>query len=204
MKIIDTRGTLCPAPLIMTKRAIKSSIIGDELEVLADNDIAVQNLMSYLKELNLDSIQSMKEGVFSIKFTIGSANKLSALESSPELYCSPLSNIGRYTVVLKSVEMGDGDPDLGELLMRSCLNSLIELDTLPSTIILYNSGVRLAVDDSDSSIALQALESAGVELLICGTCIDFYGLKGQINIGIVSNMYKINSVISSASHVLYP
>lgn len=204
MKIIDTRGTLCPAPLIMTKRAIKSSSEGDELEVLTDNETALQNLLSYLKELNIATTQRQNGEVISIRFAIGEAVKSSAQESSPELFCSVPSKKGRYATVIKSLTMGDGDRELGELLMRSCLNSLIELDSLPSSIILYNDGVKLALDGSDSSRALRQLEDAGVELLICGACVDYYELKEQIKIGTISNMYKINMVVSSASHVVYP
>ena len=204
MKTIDTRGTLCPAPLIMTKRAIKGSNIGDEIEVLADNDIAVQNLLRYLKELNIETIQTKDSDITSIRFVIGNTTKLSATVTSAESFCAIPSAKAGYTVVLKSVNMGEGDCELGEILMRSCLNSLIELDDLPSCIILYNDGVKLAIDGSDSSQALKNLEEAGVELIICGTCIDFYQLKDQIKIGVISNMYKINSVLSNASHVVYP
>ena len=201
---IDTRGTLCPAPLIMTKRAIKESNRGDELEVFADNDIAVQNLLSYLKELNIVTFQTKNGDITSIRFVIGNTTKLSAQESVAELFCSTTPNRGGYAIVLKSIAMGDGDRELGEMLMRSCLNSLIELDSLPSSIVIYNDGVKLAISGVDSALALQKLEEEGVELFICGTCIDFYGLKEQIKIGTVSNMYKINSVLSSASHVVYP
>ena len=204
MKRIDTRGTLCPAPLIMTKRAMKESPDGGKFEVLADNDIAVQNLLRYLKELNIETAQTKSGEITSILFVIGSGNKLSVQESKPELFCSVPSNMGRYAVVLKSTIMGDGDRELGELLLRSCLNSLIELDSLPSSIILYNDGVKLAIDGSDTSMALKKLESAGVELLICGACVDYYELKESIKIGVISNMYKINSVTSTASHVVYP
>lgn len=204
MKRVDTRGALCPAPLIMTKKAIKGSNVGDELEILADNDIAVQNLLRYLKELNIENVQTKKGDITAIRFVIGNTSKLSVQEIPAELFCTVPSNSGGYAVVLRSLSMGDGDSELGEMLMRSCLNSLIELDNLPSSIILYNEGVKLAINGTDSSLALEKLEGVGIELLICGTCIDFYELKEQINIGVISNMYKINSVLSNASHVVYP
>lgn len=205
MKIIDTKGTLCPAPIILTKRAIKQATQGEELEILLDNDIAVFNLLSYLKEMGIDSVQSKSGDVVSIRFVVGGEVKLAAQHSSPEQFCSiPTSNIGQYSVVIKSLTMGEGDSELGELLMRSCVNSLAELDSLPKYIILYNNGVKLAISGSDTSQALKNLEDAGVEIIICGACVDYYQLKEMINIGTISNMYKINTVVSNASHVVYP
>ena len=204
MNRVDTRGTLCPAPLIMTKRAIKSSSVGDEVEVLVDNDIAVQNLLRYLKELQIETVLAQKGGVTSICFVIGDTTKLSAQETPHEMFCAVPSKVGHYAVVLKSSAMGDGDRELGEMLMRSCLSSLIDLDSLPSTIILYNSGVKLAIRGTDAALTLQKLENEGIEILICGACVDFYELKDRIEVGVISNMYKINSVISNVSHVVYP
>ena len=164
----------------------------------------MQNLLTYLKELNIVAVVTKSENITSIRFGVGNVTQTLAKESSHELFCAAPSRKGHHVVVLKSMAMGEGDPELGELLMRSCLNSFVELDSLPNSIILYNDGAKLAIIGTDSSLALQKLEDAGVEILICGACVDYYGLKERINIGTVSNMYKINSVISSSSHVIYP
>lgn len=203
MKQIDTRGALCPAPLIMTKRAIKGAVVGDMFEILSDNEVAVINLLSYLRELNIENVREQRDGIEVIRFVIG-GGIASVEDSRPEDFCTIPSKRGQYVVVLKSRLMGDGDEELGELLMRSCLNSMIELDVLPKAIIMYNEGVRLAIDNTDSCIALKELEDAGVEVIICGTCVDYYNLKGQIKIGAISNMYKINTIVGEASHVVYP
>ena len=99
--------------------------------------------------------------------------------------------------------MGQGNPALGTMLMRTYLNTLIEADQLPSTIIMYNEGVQLAIDGSDTGKALNALYEKGVEIICCGVCIDFYELKGQVPTNYIGNMYRIIQKTTQASSVIH-
>jgi selenium metabolism protein YedF len=108
----------------------------------------------------------------------------------------------QYLLQIKSECMGTGNEELGKMLTRSFLNNLINQKRLPSHIILYNSGVLLASEGRDTANALKELEQKGVEILMCGTCIDFYQLKDEVNIGQVSNMINITSQLISASKII--
>jgi selenium metabolism protein YedF len=79
--------------------------------------------------------------------------------------------------------------------MRAFLYTLTESEALPARIILMNGGVKLAVEGSDSLINLRRLAERGVEILACGTCLEFYQLKDALAVGRVSNMYEIAGLL---------
>jgi len=105
-------------------------------------------------------------------------------------------------VILGADEMGRGEPDLGRLLIRTFLQTLGELEPLPSTIICLNTGVRLTVEGALTVESLQTLTEAGVQLLVCGTCLDFFGLKDEVAVGEVSNMFTIVETLAAAGNVV--
>lgn len=205
MKTIDVRGKLCPEPLIITKKAIKAGQQGDSFAVLLDNDVASCNLENYLREMGVEYNTTKQEEIFTIHFTLGGAPlKNVAVED----FCTiPTGRIGDYVVVLSSAGMGqdkDGSMTLGKILMRGCINSLSQQDVLPKAIIMYNSGVLVAMEGADTVPALKELAAEGVDLLLCGVCVDYYDMKPQIAVGRISNMLEITTITSRAHHVLYP
>jgi len=199
MKTIDTRGHLCPAPLIMAKKGISEATPGEAIEILTDNDTACQNLQNYLTELKLNP-QVRTEGNVHI-FTLTAPEALAAAPS-PESFCAAPAN--DYVVAIKSNAMGIGDDDLGHILMRAFINSLNAADKLPTAILLYNSGVKVALKDTDTALSLQELEDKGVAVMACGTCVEYFGVKESLAVGMISNMYTITKYLSEAGHVVYP
>lgn len=199
MKQIDTKGKLCPAPLIMTKQGLQQAQPGETVEIVTDNDTACSNLLNYLSELKLTP-EIKQEGTIHIlrvvKPVILSENREAAS------FCTTPPN--NYAVVIKSEVMGGGDDELGRILLRAFINSLKEADKLPGSIILYNGGIRIALNGTDTARTLQELENRGVTILVCGTCIDFYDVKDCLAAGMISNIYKITKVLSEAGHVVYP
>jgi len=107
-------------------------------------------------------------------------------------------------VYLNSRFLGIGDEALGSILMRSFLKTLLELETKPSRLILINSGVWLSSEGSDVLETLKTLSGRGVEILSCGTCLDFYGLKENLKVGVVSNMFTIAQALLEAERVVRP
>lgn len=201
MITIDTKGKLCPAPLIMVKKELKQAAPGETIAIVTDNDTACSNLIGYLAEMQLTPEIVRSEGFTTL--TIVTPEQIGELATAECNIAAP-SHGADYAVVVKSLTMGDGDPELGRMLLRAFINSLTEADRLPSTIVLYNDGVRIALEGSDTAATLQELEQRGVSVLVCGTCVDFYGLKQSIAVGMISNMYKITKVLSSVGHVIYP
>ena len=199
MKQIDTRGQLCPAPLILAKKGIEQAVAGEEIEILTDNDTALCNLKDYLAELKLIPQQRSEGNVHVLTVT-----KPEVLSESPaaETFChTPASN---YVVVIKSDTMGEGETELGQILLRAFINSLKEADKLPSAILLYNKGVKVALKGTDTALSLQALEEKGIVIIACGTCLDYYEVKDKLAVGMISNMYTLTRYMSEAGHIVYP
>jgi tRNA 2-thiouridine synthesizing protein A len=107
-------------------------------------------------------------------------------------------------VYINSQFLGGGDEDLGLFLMKAFLKTLLELETKPNCLILINSGVQLAAEDSKVLESLQLLSEKGVEIVSCGTCVDFYELKGKIRVGAISNMFDILQSLLRADHIIKP
>lgn len=201
MQTIDTRGHLCPTPLIMAKKAIKAAQPGEELLILSDNATSCQNLMQYLTDLGAQPQQTTQGNEFHITIRVPEA-KSNAPE--PEMYCAVPSPQKSYVVVIKGDKMGHGDDGLGSILIRAFVNSLKDADQLPTHIILYNTGVKLALQATDTSESLAALHQSGVEIIVCGTCADYFSIKEQLAVGTISNMYQITKIMAEAGHVVYP
>ena len=204
MKIVDTKGQLCPAPLIATKRALKDTAVGESFLVLTDNQTSFTNVSRFLKDNNTPFTSDEKEGVWTLTVT-----KFSGVLSKPnaEEYCSvdvPHFQKGDFVVAISSDKMGEGDPDLGTLLMTNFIRAIHDLDILPSKLVFYNRGIFLGRDDSSVLELLKDLEKMGVSLFLCGTCINHYSLEDKIHIGTISNMFEIAQLMSSAGKVVKP
>lgn len=91
---------------------------------------------------------------------------------------------------------------LGEILVRGFFHTLGEVEPLPDTIIFFNSGVKLVVEGSSVLEDLRDLHERGVEILVCGTCLGYYGLKDKVVVGEVSNMYAIAETMLRAGKVV--
>ena len=100
--------------------------------------------------------------------------------------------------------MGKGDPELGRILMKGFIYTLSEMEKLPKTILFYNEGVKLVIDGAESLQDLKSLEKRGVEILACGTCLNFYGVTEKLSVGSVTNMYTIIERQLNATKVIKP
>ena len=100
--------------------------------------------------------------------------------------------------------MGRGSEELGRTLMKGFLFAVGQLPELPKTILFYNGGARLTTEGSDSLEDLKKMEAQGVEILTCGTCLNFYGLTDKLAVGSVTNMYTIVEKLAGAGKVIKP
>ncbi|MFA8450393.1 MAG: sulfurtransferase-like selenium metabolism protein YedF [Bacteroidales bacterium] len=206
MKTIDTRGKLCPQPLIETRKALKSSEKGESLQILSDNEIAKNNIIRFLNDQNIENNCSTESGIY--KIIIQGNNKIDD-NIAVEEYCSIESTPSilpnsRYAVVIDSDKMGEGDDDLGAILIRGFINALIEQEKLPSHIIFYNAGVHLSNKKSSVAHTLYKLQEKEIQIIVCGTCVDFYEINPKCCIGTISNMYEITEILTNASHIIKP
>ena len=201
-KIIDCRGLACPLPVVNAKKAAEAMNPGDVLTVLVDNEIAVQNLSRFAEHKGFGvSAQKKGEKEYAVIMSI-SGEVVESREE--EVACVMDSRRKGMLVVLSGNVMGTGDAKLGTSLMKAFVFALTKQDQLPDTILCYNSGAYLTCEGADTLEDLKLLESEGVTILTCGTCLDFYGLKEKLAVGGVTNMYDIVERMESAAQIIKP
>jgi selenium metabolism protein YedF len=204
MKVIDTKGQLCPAPLIATKRALNEVSSGESFMVQTDNKISFNNLSRFLKDNSTDFKVNESGGVWDLIITKKAGG---LIRPDAEAYCTPeIAHFqkGNFVIVFTSDKMGEGDEVLGHLLMTNFIKAIKDLDKLPQKMVFYNSGVKLAVNESPVIDHLKDLEKMGVELLLCATCVDHYSLGTKISTGTLSNMYSIAESLASSGNIIRP
>jgi selenium metabolism protein YedF len=204
MRIVDTQGQLCPAPLIAAKKALKESAAGESFKVLTDNQTSLNNLCRFLKDNNTDFQISEASGVWTLTITKKSGE---ALRSKAEDYCtSTVTHFekGNYIIVISSDRMGEGDEVLGRLLMDNFIKAVKDLERLPQKMVFYNNGVKLVTISSTIIEHLKDMEQMGVELLLCSTCVNHYSIESVVGAGTLSNMYAIAEVMASAGNIVKP
>ena len=197
MIVLDERGKACPLPVVETKKALEAAASGETARVLVDNEIAVQNLRKLADHKGWSFCWEKRGGGdFQAWITREAGESLSEEKQreTEEPECPDCRTEGirpGLTAVISSEAMGQGDDRLGKILMKSFLFALTQQDILPETVLLYNGGGFLSCEGSESLEDLKKLEELGVEILTCGTCLDFYGLKEKLAVGQVTNMYEI-------------
>lgn len=202
-KIIDCKGLNCPLPVVNAKKASEELKSGDVLTVLVDNEIAVQNLTRFAEHRGFGvSADRKADKEYAVIMTVSGAAAEETGEE--EVACVMDSRKKGMLVVLSANVMGTGDAKLGTSLMKAFVFALTKQDQLPDAILCYNTGAHLTCQGADTLEDLKLLESEGVTILTCGTCLDFYGLKEKLAVGGVTNMYDIVERMEHAGQIIKP
>ena len=200
---VDARGDACPIPVVKTKAAIAKLNGEGTVETLVDNETAVQNLtkMAHQKGYGVTS-EKQNDRCYRVSMTI---QEQEDNDNAPEKALSqPVVQEQNTVVVISADHMGEGDDELGRTLLKGFIFALVTQEKRPRTILFYNGGARLTCEGSDSLEDLRALAEQGVELLTCGTCLNFYGLTDKLAVGGVTNMYEIVEKQMKATLVVRP
>mgnify|MGYP003248336708 CR=1 FL=1 len=104
----------------------------------------------------------------------------------------------------ETIEVLVDNDELGKVLIKGFIFAVTQLDKLPKTMLFYNGGATLTTEGSDSLEDLKSLEAQGVEIMTCGTCLDYYGLKDKLAVGSVTNMYSIVETQAKATKIIKP
>ena len=201
MITVNAMGDNCPIPVIKTKKAMQALTGPETIEVLVDNEIAVQNVTKMAASAG-GQVSSEKVGDAEFKVTIQMEGASKAEEQEEET-CMPDAR-SNTVVVISSDRMGSGNDELGKVLIKGFIFAVTQLDTLPKTMLFYNGGATLTTEGSDSLADLKSLEAQGVEIMTCGTCLDYYGLKEKLAVGSVTNMYSIVETMAKAGKIIKP
>lgn len=206
-KRIDAKGMACPKPVVMAKKAMEESNRDDVVVILVDNEIAAVNLRKLAVSQKADyAVQKLAEKEYEVKITIKSQNAGTEQTESPAQEEMPgcAQPAGNTVVAIGSNLMGEGDEELGRILLEGFVFALTGLEQLPSAVLLYNKGAYLSCEGSRVLEDLRELERQGVEILTCGTCLQHYGLKEKLAAGKVTNMYGIVEHQAKAGKILRP
>lgn len=191
MRIIDCKGLDCPKPVINTKKAL-DSFGGESLKIIVDNEVAKENVSKFLlgQGIKFDIIE--EDDIYSIE-TEGIATEKQ--EDNLKI------NLTDEVILFSKKVLGVGDDKLGDALMKSFMFALSESKT-PKAMIFLNGGVKLTTEGSDVIDLIKELELRGVEILSCGTCLDFYKLTDKLKVGSVTNMYTILEYLQNSGKVI--
>ena len=190
---IDARGLACPKPVIKTKKELDNIEEGIVI-VTVDNNIAKQNILKLSNSLNCESrIINEENDLISIEIKKGD-NVIIEEQIKDEL--------DNKCIFISSNKMGNGNDELGEILMKGFVYTLTESKPYPKSILLVNSAVKLSTENYDTVQNLKILEESGVEILSCGTCLDYYGLKESLKVGSITNMYTIVDIMKNSSQTI--
>lgn len=198
---VNAMGDACPIPVVKTKNAIKELNGPGQVEVLVDNEIAVQNLtkMAVQKNYRIAS-EKLEEQKYRVVMTIGEGQEADGPEKT---ICVPDTR-SNTVVVISSDTMGEGDAVLGKILIKGFIFALTQQDELPAVMLFYNGGARLTCEGAETLEDLKSLEAQGVEILTCGTCLNHYGLTEKLRVGGVTNMYVIAEKMTGAGRIVKP
>ena len=194
-KILDARGWACPKPVIETRKALQTDKF---LTVIVDNKAARENVSRLAVKLGLQAqIEEKDDGTYvHIEQRTAQAIQETIKEDDFE------SCKGNIVLVITSDTVGRGSDELGGILMRAIMHTLLEVKPQPNTIVFMNNGVKLAVTGSPVVEDLQELVDSGIEILICGTCLNYFGLTDSMAVGEISNAYTIAETMLQAGKVV--
>jgi selenium metabolism protein YedF len=195
MKLVDCRNMACPIPVVTVKRSLEESK-GEPVRVLVDPGAPRENVARFALNRGFRVEESEFEGGFSL--TISPSGDLEAAEQTQE------AKRGRGVVLITSDRLGDGPEELGRLLMKNFIITLIDVRNPPDRMLFLNSGVLLTTEGSEVLEALEKLGNMGVEVMSCGVCLDYFNRKEKLRAGVVGNMFTIAEALLQAGSVVRP
>ena len=208
MQLLDVRTLPCPGPVIELRKQLE---LGErEILLHVADDLARSNVSRFARSRGAEAAaEAHPSGGFLVTVRVPAGVDASGTSEGgdPDELCaapgSPLPG-GPRIVQINADAMGLGDPALGALLLRGYLKTLRSVRPLPDRLVFYNAGVRLCCEGSTSLEDLAALAEAGVEIIACGTCLNFYGLADRLAVGRVTDMLEIATTLATAGHVARP
>ena len=186
---VDVRGLTCPEPVLRARNAL-DSIDRGLVNVLTDDAACRDNVVRFAQSAG-HTVESSERDDHTYLVSIAKSGSVTA---RPQ--------IAGTVVFVGGDQIGRGADELGRLLMELFLRTLSEVPARPARLILANAGVKLAVEGSTALDSLGKLERGGVKIGVCGTCLDFYGIKDKIRVGAVTNLYEVTEHLLAAEKVI--
>lgn len=198
MTRVDARGKSCPQPVIMTKAKVEAG--EREIEVVLDNPVSASNVQRFLEKNGYTLQMGDENGIITIRGVRDTPDAGSEPSGAPteDFSCQLPRQDDNVAILIAHEVLGGDDRLLGEVLMKAFLGTLMQMDRAPAVVALMNEGVRLALRNTPSSEHLQALQSKGTRVLVCGTCTNHFGITSDVGVGTISNMFEITESVLAA------
>ena len=201
-KKIDLRGLVCPEPVLRTKRLLDDASI-EKIEAMVDSEVNVRNLTRLASSQKVSMTSSQEGDHFRVVIKRGEIEP----QSRPSAQSTEAPSRGEAVgdvVFIKSDTFGEGDRDFSINLLNVFVQTIKDSGHTPRAILMANTGVRLMDPDGTVRAVLDELREKGCEVLACGLCVDYYGLKGKIPVEQITNMFSIVEYLMSADKVVSP
>ncbi len=196
MKKIDARGLACPAPVLQAKAALDEDN-PRSVRVVADNAASQQNVQRFLES---QGFQTGLEQVGADFVVIGTRDSISSAQLQPAAELP--RDVGKIMVMCATDRLGFGDDALGLKLMINFLRTLKEMGDDLWRLVFVNNGVKLTIEGAEALEDLKAYETAGLKILVCGTCLEHFSLLEKKRVGETTNMLDIVTAMQLADKVI--
>lgn len=199
-KEVDARGLACPQPVLLAKQAL-DECTGGEIVVQVDSENARDNVSRLAASRGCRVSAEPDAGGFRV--VINKQAGAQAPSGAREPDCREASATGADEVVyLLDADYIGSNMELGKVLVNGFLNAALSLPHTRCTIVLISNAVRLATKGSYALDVLSKLCTKGYRILICGTCLDFFKIRDDVQIGTISNALEIMQTMTEAEKVV--
>lgn len=189
---LDAAGKACPIPVIMAKKELDNGT--QDLSILVDGQTQIDNLSRLGKTYGREITVTPEGEKLVATFADGDGNIPESAHGFDE---------GRYAVFFNKEGLGNGDAELGMNLAKMAIFTLSESENIPTYVLFMNGGVKLTTGVEPQIVEnLNTLIEKGTKVLVCGTCLNFFGIKEDCKVGTVSNMYDILGAMQEVSKVI--
>lgn len=199
-RTLDCRGMACPQPVLKTREALQQGLT--PLTVIVDNESSCTNVRRFAESQGASVEVTKAGGEFRVAITPGA--QASIVDEDVTACSCPGSDTRDMVVYVTSEGMGRGDDELGRTLMAAFLDTLAQFKDEVSHVVFVNGGAKLTVSDSPVLEQIRQLEQLGAKVLVCGTCLNHFGIKDKLAVGSVSNMFAIIETLSKARRIVRP
>jgi len=198
MNVIEVNaiGKPCPQPVVMTKKALsetgKAGVV-----VFVDNEVARDNVVRMAEKggFKVKTCHKTKKG-FKVEIKKGLLSKKKKAEKTKETVSKE-----KIVYLFESDFIGT-NRELGKVLSNGFLNAIEELPERISSIVLIIKGVKLGIKKSYVLNRFKSLEEKGFDILICGTCLDYFKIREKVDVGKISNALDIMECMTEADKVI--
>jgi selenium metabolism protein YedF len=187
---LDLKNKKCPIPVVETEKALNLTSF---LTVEVNSKTAMQSIIS-MAESKQCSFDIKEDGdIYTISIQCDSS-------------LNTKNDASAESIVIQFTSEGWGTDDmvLGKRLMSGFIDNIINMTPLPKSLIFLNASVKLVTENENTVVSLLELEAKGVEILACGTCLNYFNLADELKVGKITDAHTVMKKLWSADKIIKP